>query len=176
MSHFKVPVLGFAAYSGTGKTTLLAKLIPLLKSKGINVGVIKHAHHNVRIDTPGKDSDVLRKAGANQVLLTSEQRWALMVEETSDSDPELSVLLKRMDSDRLDLVLVEGYRHLDFPKIELHRASLGKPLLFPRDPAIIAIATDATTLQVSDLPILDINAPAMIHEFIVHWLETFTTT
>ena len=167
MLHSPVPVLGFAAYSGTGKTTLLTRLIPLLKARGLRVGVIKHAHHRVDVDTPGKDSYELRKAGAGQVLLASAQRWALMVEEETAGDPDLQTMLNRLEVSRLDLILVEGFRHLAYPKIEIHRPSLGKPPLFPQDHSIIAIATDAELTPETRLPQLDLNDPSSILEYIL---------
>jgi len=166
------PVLGFAAYSGTGKTTLLKQLIPLLKDKGVRIGMIKHAHHNFDIDTPGKDSYELRKAGAEQMLIASQKRWALMVE-TPDlqGDPDLDELLHRLDHSKLDLILVEGFKHIAFAKIELHRPSLGKDLLFPQDDTIIAVATDQTEEIKTDLPILEINNPGMIADFVFDFLK-----
>lgn len=161
-----LPVIGFAAYSGTGKTTLLRQLIPLLRGQGLRPGVIKHAHHQVEFDVPGKDSYVLRKAGADQVLLASDRRWALMGELTAPAEPELPVLLKRMDLSVLDLVLVEGFRHLAFPKIELHRPSLGKPLLCEQDQTIIAVATDAAMDLPRALPRLDLNDVEAIADFV----------
>jgi molybdopterin-guanine dinucleotide biosynthesis protein MobB len=165
-----LPVLGFAAFSGTGKTTLLVTLIPLLKEAGLRLGVIKHAHHKVDVDQPGKDSFRLRSAGAGQVLLASSRRWALMVEEEFETEPTLKVLLERLDASRLDLVLVEGFRHLHYPKIELHRQALGKPLLFSDDPSIIALATDDEPPAGLQIPWLNLNDPAMIRDFILHWL------
>jgi len=167
MVESRVPVLGFAAYSGTGKTTLLTELIPLLKVKGLRVGVIKHAHHKVEIDKPGKDSYELRRAGAGQVLLATAQRWALMVEEDAGGDPDLQRMLDRLDATVLDLILVEGFRHVPFPKIELHRPALGKPLLFPQDSSIIAVAADAELPADTVLPLLDINDPGAIRDFIL---------
>lgn len=162
-----IPVLGFAAYSGTGKTSLLTRLIPLLQDQGVRVGVIKHAHHAVEIDQPGKDSYELRKAGANQVLLATAQRWALMVEEDAGSDPDLQTMLDRLDTTKLDLILVEGFRHVAFSKIELYRSVLGKPLLFPHDDSIIAIASDARLVKAGGLPVLDLNDPHAIRDFIL---------
>jgi molybdopterin-guanine dinucleotide biosynthesis adapter protein len=166
-----LPVLGFAAYSGTGKTTLLRKLIPLLSQQGLRVGIIKHAHHDFDIDIPGKDSYELRKAGARQVLVASGRRWALITESSQAVDPGLDTLVARLDPETIDLVLVEGFRHVPFPRIELHRQALGHPLLHPYDPAIIAVACDYS-LDTGTLPVLDINDPAAIVVFITSWLDS----
>jgi len=171
MIKARIPILGFAAFSGTGKTTLLVQLLPMLKQKGLRIGMIKHAHHDFDIDTPGKDSYELRKAGADQMLITSKRRWALMVETPNvQDDPDLNHMLQQLDQDRLDLVLVEGFKHVHFPKIELHRPTLGKPLLFPEDDSIIAIATDQAIEQPCKLPKLDLNEPNSIVAFIVDFL------
>jgi molybdopterin-guanine dinucleotide biosynthesis protein MobB len=161
------PVLGIAAWSGTGKTALLVKLLPLLRAQGLRVGMLKHAHHAFDIDHPGKDSYELRKAGAEQMLIASNQRWALMVESPQSGDVSLTAMLDQLNRNALDLILVEGFRHDPFPKIELHRAALGKPLLFPEDASIIAIACD-TPLE-TDLPLLDLNAHGTIAAFILSY-------
>jgi molybdopterin-guanine dinucleotide biosynthesis protein MobB len=165
----KLPVLGFAAFSGTGKTTLLKQLIPLLAQRGIRVGVIKHAHHNFDIDKPGKDSYELRKAGARQMLVASARRWALMTENDVAGDPELDGLVKRLDRDSIDMVLVEGFKHVPFTRIELHRPALGHPLLYPEDSNIIAVAADAT-VDNCKLPLLDLNDAAAVTEFVLAWV------
>ena len=167
------PVLGFAAFSGTGKTTLLEKLIPQLTARGIRIGMVKHAHHAFDIDTPGKDSYRLRKAGAQQVLIASSQRQALMTENTTRQEPRLDALITRLDLDNIDLVLVEGFKHVPFPKIELHRQALGKTLLYPEDPDIIAVASDHLA-DCGELPSLDINDTAAIAAFIITWLGSAT--
>ncbi len=166
MLDSKIPVLGFAAYSGTGKTTLLKQLLPLLRERGLRVGMIKHAHHDFDIDTPGKDSYELRKAGASEMLIASGRRWALMVETDKAGDPQLQEMLNRLDQDNLDLVLVEGFKHEAFSKIELHRPSVGKPLIFPDDPNIIAVATDGELSEQTSLPLLDINNIQAVAEFV----------
>jgi molybdopterin-guanine dinucleotide biosynthesis protein MobB len=168
-----LPVLGFAAFSGTGKTTLLKQLIPLLAARGVRVGVIKHAHHNFDIDKPGKDSFELRKAGAHQMLIASSQRQALMTENSTPQEPRLDDLITRLDRGKLDLVLVEGFRQAPFPKIELHRQALGKTLLYPQDTDIIAVASDHPA-DCRELPSLDINDSAAIAAFIVAWLDGST--
>lgn len=161
-----IPVLGFAAYSGTGKTTLLMKLLPLLTSRGLRIGMIKRAHHDFDVDKPGKDSYELRKAGASQMLVVSRRRWALMVENTQEVEPNLGDLVARLDGRRLDLILVEGFKREVFPKIEVHRPSLGHRPLYPNDPSIVAIATDRPLSEPAALPVLDLNAPAAVAAFI----------
>lgn len=165
-----VPILGFAAYSGTGKTTLLIKLIPLLKAKNIRLGIIKHAHHTFDIDQPGKDSYKLRKSGADIMLISSRNRWALMVENVSSTpEPSLQELIKQVDTSTLDLILVEGFKHERFPKIELHRKALNKEFMYPNDKSIVAIATDIPLPKTDidrDIILLDINNPSHIVTFI----------
>ena len=162
-----VPVVGIAAYSGTGKTTLLKKLLPLLKAQGLRVGVVKHAHHDFDIDQPGKDSYELRHAGASQMLVGSRQRWALMVETDLPEEPRLADLMVHLLPDELDLILVEGFKPEQIPKIEIHRPSRGKPLLAGNDTSIVAIATDEPTVETTQLPILDLNDPSTVADFIV---------
>ena len=163
----RIPILGFVAHSGTGKTTLLLKIIPLLKAKGLRIGMIKHTHHKFDIDHPGKDSYRLRHAGAEQMLVASRKRWALMVEIGDEFDePYLEQVLLHLNQDKLDLILVEGFKHERFPKIEVHRPSLERPLFFPEDDSVIAIACDAPLAVATDLPVLDMNLPEQIVAFI----------
>lgn len=167
MNDFPLPILGFAAFSGTGKTTLLTRLIPLLRQRGVRLAVVKHAHHAFDIDKPGKDSYELRKAGAVQTLIASRRRWALVTETEAEHEPLLADLIQRLDHRTLDLILVEGFKHVAFPKIELHRAELGKPFLFPEDDSVIALASDHTEVQgLGARPLLDINQPDQIVTFI----------
>ena len=161
-----IPVLGFVAASGTGKTTLLSQLIPLLKQRGLRVGLIKHSHHDFDIDQPGKDSFRLRQAGASPVLLVSQYRRAMITEFTSVQEPRLADQLKQFNQAELDLILVEGFRAERFPKIELHRAELEQPLLYPGDPDIIAIATDVALETPDYLAQLELNKPETIAAFI----------
>lgn len=168
---FPVPILGFAAFSGTGKTTLLEKLIPILVNDGIRVALIKHSHHDIEMDIPGKDSYRLRKAGACQVVIAGTHRSILINEHKTPHDSRLEEQLSLLQTDRLDLVIVEGYRDVTFDKIELHRASLNKPLLFKSDPSIIAFASDTEVENVS-LPCFSINNPNEIGVFIKKHLLT----
>lgn len=168
--EFKKPVLGFAAYSGTGKTTLLVQLLPMLKKRGVRIAMIKHAHHDFDIDKPGKDSYELRKAGANQMLIASDKRWALMTEIQENDGLELDDLIGKLNLDECDLVLVEGFRHVPFAKIELHRPSLGKDLIYPEDDCVIAVASDES-ISTNGLLLLDLNKPQIIADYICDWLK-----
>ncbi|MGG5888172.1 molybdopterin-guanine dinucleotide biosynthesis protein B [Falsiroseomonas sp. HC035] len=133
-------VIGLAGWSGSGKTTLLARLIPALSAHGLSVSTLKHAHHGFDVDQPGKDSHTHRQAGARQVLVSSANRWALMTELRGAAEPTLPELLARFD--RVDLILIEGFKRDPHPKIEVHRAANGKSWLHPEDPAIVAVASD----------------------------------
>ena len=168
-----VPLLGFCAYgSGIGKTTLLTSLIPVLTARGLNLSVIKHAHHTFDIDHPGKDSYRIREAGAVQTMLGSRRRWALMTEMSRISDREddlrLAELLPHMDTALVDLILVEGFKQESIPKIEVFRPALHKPLLAATDPNVIAVATDGPAP--TQLPQLDLNDPHAIADFVQAWL------
>lgn len=167
MPNFQIPVLGFAAASGTGKTTLLTALIPLLKRQGLRIGLIKHSHHNFQIDQPGKDSYRLREAGASPVMLVSSHRLAIITERSPASEPSLAEALSQFDPSGLDLLLVEGFKAEKFPKIELHRQVLGHPLLYPNDPDIIAVASDEALELPRHLHRLDINRPDLLAKFII---------
>lgn len=164
-----IPLLAIAAWSGTGKTTLLKKLIPELRAHGIRPGLIKHTHHNMDVDKPGKDSYELRKAGAAQTLVASQQRWALMTETPDAHELDLTYLVSRMDASTLDLVLVEGFKHDAVAKILLFREGCGHSQAeLTLDEHVIAIASDVS-LSV-DLPRLDINNASQIADFIFNWL------
>lgn len=165
----KVPILGFVGYSGSGKTTLLVKIIEILKQRGIRLGLVKHAHHHFDIDHPGKDSFKMRKAGAQQVLVASAKRFAYIVETPGhNDDPKLSTLLNQLNQESLDIILVEGFKHVDYPKVEIYRESLNKPSLYQEDSAIIAIITDNSDSVLTTLPIFDINKPNDIADFIIN--------
>lgn len=167
----RIPVIGFAAFSGVGKTTLLKQLLPLLVQRGLRIAMIKHAHHAFDIDHPGKDSYELRRAGASQMLVASSQREALIVEKTEAREPGLAELIGRIDQDSADLILVEGFKHSSFPKVELYRASMSRPALYPDDADIIAVATDGELPFPTDLPVLDINTPRAMADFIMQGLD-----
>lgn len=167
---FRKPVLGFAAYSGTGKTTLLVKLLPLMKLQGLRVAMIKQTHHDFEIDKPGKDSFELRKAGASQVLLASAQRCAIITEYAQPGAATLESLIAQLDLENIDLVMVEGFKHLPFAKIELHRPNMAKNLLFQQDASVIAVASDSR-LNTGSLPLLNINEPEEVAGFINRWLD-----
>ncbi|MCB1734899.1 MAG: molybdopterin-guanine dinucleotide biosynthesis protein B [Gammaproteobacteria bacterium] len=169
---FPLPLLGIAAASGTGKTTLLERLIPSLRQRGLRIALVKHSHHDFDIDKPGKDSDRLRKAGALQVVLASQFRKAVIIETPNrDDEPDLVEALAHLDRGALDLVLVEGYRSEPFPKLELHRPVRERPLLCLQDPYIIAVAHDAPTPLDIELPQLDLNDAQAIADWIMAGLE-----
>jgi len=174
MKNAKVPILGFAAYSGTGKTTLLTQLIPILKQQGLRIGLIKHSHHNFQIDQPGKDSYRLRDAGASPVMLVSSHRRAIITEFPAIFEPVLDEQLLAFDQSELDLILVEGFKATQFPKIELHRPTQNMPLLYPNDSSIIAVASDTQL----DIPValvqLDLNQPGQIAKFITQHVMGLT--
>ncbi|OUK77461.1 molybdopterin-guanine dinucleotide biosynthesis protein B [Enterobacter hormaechei] len=163
-----IPVLAISAWSGTGKTSLLKKLIPALCAKGIRPGLIKHTHHNMDVDKPGKDSYELRKAGAAQTMVASNQRWALMTETPDKAPLDLAYLVSRMDHSTLDLVLVEGFKHEAVAKILLFRSDAGHDVSeLTLDEHVIAVASDvALTLKV---PVLDLNNVEGIAAFISAW-------
>ncbi|MDU1060328.1 MAG: molybdopterin-guanine dinucleotide biosynthesis protein MobB [Leclercia adecarboxylata] len=165
-----IPVLAIAAWSGTGKTTLLKAIIPALCARGIRPGLIKHTHHNMDVDTPGKDSYELRKAGAAQTLVASSQRWALMTETPAEEEIDLAYLISRMDHSKLDLVLVEGFKHEAVAKILLFRSDTGHDINeLTLDDHVIAVGSDVPlSLQV---PVLDINDAERMVDFILNWMK-----
>ena len=180
MIRFSRPLIGCCAYSGAGKTTLLAGLLPRLQARGLRVAVVKHAHHAFEMDQPGKDSHSLRLAGAHQVLVASRKRMAWIREfQPEREEPSLQDALDALDPRGLDLVLVEGFKHEPYPKIELHRPSLGRPLIYPDDEHVVAIATDAPlqhTVNIGErlLFTLDLNDHEAIAVFIIDTLKLST--
>lgn len=155
-------VIGFAGWSGSGKTTLLERVIALLSERGLRVSLVKHAHHDFDVDVPGKDSWRHRHAGCQEVLITSGRRWALMHELRGAPEATLAEVLAHLST--CDLVLVEGFKREPIPKIEIYRAAVGKPLIFPEDSRVIAVASDGPVE--TELPCLDLNDPAAVADFI----------
>jgi molybdopterin-guanine dinucleotide biosynthesis protein B len=158
-------IIGFAGWSGAGKTTLITRLIPALTARGISVSTIKHAHHNFDIDKPGKDSYEHRHAGATEVLVTSANRWALMHELRGGPEPDLGELLTKLAT--VDVVLVEGFKRTTPIKIEVHRPSLGKPLIYPDDPAVVAVASDVPLPLPPGIPGLMLQDVEAIADFVL---------
>jgi molybdopterin-guanine dinucleotide biosynthesis adapter protein len=156
-------VFGFAGFSGSGKTTLIEQLIPLFTARGLRVSLIKHAHHAFDVDQPGKDSYRHRHAGAQEVLVSSSRRWALMHELRGEAEPSLEALAARMSP--CDLLLVEGFKRAALPKLEVFREAVGEAPLHPHDAHIVAVAAD--TVLAAPIPVLDLNRPAAIGEFIL---------
>ncbi|MDY0012275.1 MAG: molybdopterin-guanine dinucleotide biosynthesis protein B [Rhodocyclaceae bacterium] len=156
-------VFGIAGYSGTGKTTLIEKLIPVFTGRSLSVSVIKHAHHGFDLDRPGKDSYRHREAGAAEVLMLSNDRWVLMHELRGAAEPTLEAQLAILSP--CDLVLIEGFKAAAVPKIEVFRPALGKGPLHPENPHVVAVATDAP--GEFPLPVLDLNQAEAIADFII---------
>ena len=147
-------IIGLAGWSGSGKTTLITKLIPHLIARGVTVSTLKHAHHGFDLDQPGKDSFFHRAAGATEVIISSAKRWAILHELREEPEWDLRALVAKMS--RVDLILVEGFKRDGFPKLEIHRAANGKPLIHPDDPHIVAIASDSALPQ-ARIPVIDLN-------------------
>jgi molybdopterin-guanine dinucleotide biosynthesis protein B len=161
-------IFGLAGWSGSGKTTLMTALIPELVSRGITVSTLKHAHHAFDVDHPGKDSWRHRQAGAREVMISSQNRWALMHELRGAPEPTFDELVRRISP--VDLLLVEGFKRHPHAKIEVYRRSLGKPLLHPEDPLVVAIASDET-LPGLNLPWLPLSDAGAVAAFILGYEE-----
>lgn len=161
-------IFGIVGRSGNGKTTLLEKLIPAITQHGFSVSTIKHTHHKFDLDKPGKDSYRHRDAGASEVMLASSHRWALLHELRDEAEPEVEELLERMSC--VDLVLVEGFKHHDHPKIEVYRPSHGRDSLWQDDESILAIASDEK-IEVNDRSLIDLNDENAIADFIINYLQ-----
>jgi molybdopterin-guanine dinucleotide biosynthesis adapter protein len=147
-------IIGLAGWSGSGKTTLITRLIPRLIARGIKVSTLKHAHHGFDLDQPGKDSFFHRAAGATEVIISSAKRWAILHELREEPEWDLRALVAKMTP--VDLVLVEGFKRDAFPKLEIHRAANGKPLIHPDGPYIVAIASDVV-LPEAKVPVVDLD-------------------
>ena len=157
-------IIGLAGWSGAGKTTLLARIIPLLVTRGLKVSTVKHAHHAFDIDQPGKDSHTHRMAGATEVLIGSANRWALVHELRGAPEASLAALLAKLSP--VDLVIVEGFKREHHPKLEVYRASVGKPLLHPDDPHIVAVASDVA-LPAASIPVVKLDHIDAIVDLVV---------
>jgi len=144
-------VIGLAGWSGAGKTTLITRVIPVLVRRGLKVATVKHAHHAFDIDRPGKDSWQHREAGASEVVVASSRRWAVVHELRDEAEPSLAELLAKLSP--VDLVIIEGFKRHAHPKLEVYRATVGKPLIYPQDDCVVAIASDAPLPQ-AQLPVL----------------------
>tara|TARA_B100000575_G_scaffold45593_1_gene32795 strand:+ start:611 stop:1129 length:519 start_codon:yes stop_codon:yes gene_type:complete len=164
-------IIGFAAFSGTGKTTLIKKIVSILSKKKYTVSVIKHAHHNFDLDQPGKDSYEIRKSGAENILISSEKRWALIHENKNNQELSLEDLLNILGNIDSDIILVEGFKKENFPKIELYRKEIGKDILFYNDKNIVAFATDVDINIEQNIEKLDINDPQQIVDYIIKFLS-----
>jgi molybdopterin-guanine dinucleotide biosynthesis protein B len=157
-------IIGLAGWSGSGKTTLITKVIPRLIARGLTVSTLKHAHHGFELDQPGKDSFFHRAAGATEVIISSAKRWAILHELRGEPEWDLAVLVGKMSP--VDLVLVEGFKRDKFPKLEIHRAENGKPLIHPEDPYIVAIASDVA-LPAAKVPVVDLNDIETIADLLI---------
>ena len=157
-------VMGIVGWSGSGKTSLVVHLLPILREHGLKVSTMKHAHHRFDVDKPVKDSFRHREAGASEVLVVTSSLWVLMHESREEPEPSIESLIERMTP--VDLLLIEGFKTHHHPKLEIHRDSEGKPLLCPDDPEIVAVASD---VPLPDLKVLrlDLNDPGAIAEFIL---------
>jgi len=163
-----VPALfGFVGRSGAGKTTLITDIIDCLRLDGFSVSAIKRAHDGFDLDRPGKDSWRLREAGCREVMMVGDRRWALLHEFGAESEPTPLALAQGMAS--VDVVLFEGFRKAPIPMIEVFRPSLGRPMLWPDCPSVVAVASDG---EVScPLPVLDLAAPRSVATFIAAHLD-----
>jgi molybdopterin-guanine dinucleotide biosynthesis adapter protein len=147
-------IIGLAGWSGSGKTTLITKVIPRLLARGLKVSTLKHAHHGFDLDRPGKDSFFHRAAGATEVVVSSAKRFAILHELREEAEWDLPDLIAKITP--VDLILVEGYKRDAFPKLEVHRAANGKPLIHPQDPHVVAIAADII-VPGAKVPVVDLN-------------------
>jgi molybdopterin-guanine dinucleotide biosynthesis adapter protein len=166
MNHARV--LGIVGWSGSGKTALITKLIPLLVGRGKKIATLKHAHHAFDVDQPGKDSYEHRKSGASEVIVSSSRRWVQMHELGGSPEASLGELLARVSP--CDLVLIEGFKSERHSKMEVYRPALGKSPLYPQDPDIVALATDQPVLD-ARVPVVDLNNLAAVADIVLAHAE-----
>src|ERR1700730_1434004 len=166
-------IIGLAGWSGSGKTTPITKLIPRLIARGLRVSTLKHAHHGFDLDKPGKDSFMHRESGATEVIISSAKRWAILHELRDEKEWNMGDLVAKMSP--VDLVLVEGFKRDAFPKLEIHRAANGKPLLHPEDPHIVAVASDGA-LPAAKVPVVDLNDIEAIADLLLKHAVPVATT
>lgn len=166
MQNPSVPILGICGHKKSGKTQLIIELLKHFNERGLHIAIIKHEHEHFHIDQPKHDSFHLREAGAQQVLLTSSQRWALMFERDYAQQPSIEAHIADLHTENLDLVMVEGNSGNTFPKLEVHRPKMCKPLLFPNDSLITAVATDSPLILADEMILLDLNDTKIIADFI----------
>lgn len=175
LDNESLPLLGIAAWSGTGKTTLIEALLPRLRDAGLAVAVIKHAHHDIEVDRPGKDSHRLRMAGAAPMLIASRERMALTMETPDQAAPDLARLLDQVRPFEPDLVLIEGFKRWPLPRLELHRASLDQPLLAFEDPWVRAVASDVAVDLPEGVTRLELDDGEALARYIGAWPACWTT-
>jgi molybdopterin-guanine dinucleotide biosynthesis protein B len=166
----QLKVIGFAGWSSSGKTTLIEALIGIFRARELCVSLVKRAHHEFDVDVPGKDSYRHRHAGCQEVMISSSRRWVLMNELRGAGEVELDELLSHLAP--CDLVLVEGYKFAPIPKIEVHRPETGKPLIYPNDPHVVALAADAVAMARIECPLprLDLNNASRVADFVLDYL------
>lgn len=160
-------VIGFTGTSGSGKTTLIERLIPALVARGLRVSTVKHSHHSVDLDQPGKDTYRHRAGGAHEVVLANSARFAVLHDYRDAPELELDALLTRIAP--VDLVIVEGFKRHDHPKIEVFRPSSGKPPRGFDDPTLVAVATDGPVPD-APAPCLDLNDAEAVADFVIDHL------
>ncbi|WP_407494669.1 molybdopterin-guanine dinucleotide biosynthesis protein B [Pseudooceanicola sp. MF1-13] len=162
-------VMGIAGWKNSGKTGLMERLVSHFTAKGLSVSTVKHTHHSVDLDQPGKDSYRHREAGAQETLVVSGSRWAILHELRDAPEPELPELLSKLAP--VDLILVEGYKRGPHPRIEAHRQATGQPYLAADDTGIVAVAADAPELCDQSQPVFDLNDTQAIAAFIRDYLQ-----
>ncbi len=162
-------ILGIIGWSGSGKTTLIEALLPQLIAAGLSVSTVKHAHKGFDLDRPGKDSHRHRLAGAREVLVASETRWALL-HEHAGAEPPLPSLLERLEP--VDLVLVEGFKTHPFPKLEVYRPDHGRPPIWPDQPDVVAVACDLAPSVSCNRKLLPLGSPPLVARWIMEWFTS----